>query len=99
MSKLVWKDETTYSRFDTQRVPTSFSLSVGVIEVYITSQHIFNPGNWVMHCKQLGLDTFAIGIKADVSVDYAKDCALQVIKDLLEQRIVSYQETLNALAL
>lgn len=46
-----WKDQTSYSRDDRERIPSVWQLQL-THELYITvvRKHRHNPGSWVMHC-------------------------------------------------
>lgn len=48
-----WKDETSYSRGDKERVPTTFAAQCGPMKLVVTSSHIHFPGRWVAHCHPL----------------------------------------------
>jgi len=53
----MWKDITSYSQGDKERKPTSFEAVSGDLRIVITSSHISYKGDWVMHCRALGIDT------------------------------------------
>lgn len=48
-----WKDETSYSRGDKERVPTTFTATCGPLMLAVTSGHVYYPGRWVGHCRPL----------------------------------------------
>jgi hypothetical protein len=45
-----WKDETSYSRGDKERVPTTFAAICGPLKLVVTSGHVHYPGRWVARC-------------------------------------------------
>ena len=57
----IWKDATSYSRDQKERIPTAFSTKVGGIEIYITHSHVMYKPEWIFHCRELGFDTKPIG--------------------------------------
>ncbi len=52
-----WKDSTSYSRDEKEKIPTSFSCSIGDNNITITCGHIHYRPEWVFHCFGLGFDT------------------------------------------
>ena len=53
----LWKDVTTYSRFEPDKVPTSFETVIGKnCRIFITCGHIHHPGSFIMSCFSLGFD-------------------------------------------
>ena len=67
-----WKDVTCYSRGDKDREPTTWKADYGDrFSVSITCAHIYHPGQWVMHCHALGIDTKPMPSKSleDAKVD------------------------------
>jgi hypothetical protein len=43
-----WKDITSYSRGDKERIPTIFSLNAGNFRIVIMNSHIYYKGLWVL---------------------------------------------------
>jgi hypothetical protein len=61
---IAWTDCTTYSRGDTKKNPTVFSLSFpSGLRLVITNSHIYYKGGWVMHCHNVGIDTHPLNVK------------------------------------
>lgn len=44
--------------------------------ICVVKGHIMNPENWVMHCKELAIDTMQIGRISTTSAQEAKAIAL-----------------------
>lgn len=53
----MWKDTTSYSQGDKERKQTTYTTESGRIRITITCAHIYYPGQWVMHCPGLSVDT------------------------------------------
>lgn len=70
-----WQDITTYSRDDKERKPTSFACRGPNLGIVVTCGHRDYPGQWVMHCSRLGIDTFLLEAK---DLKSAKEEAVKV---------------------
>ena len=46
-----WKDTTSYSKGDKDRIPSSWSANIGKLRIVVVSNHIHYPGRWVLHCS------------------------------------------------
>jgi hypothetical protein len=44
-----WKDATSYSRGEDHSKPRSWSIDIGPLRLVVVSEHIYHPGEWVMH--------------------------------------------------
>jgi hypothetical protein len=92
-----WKDTTKYRYNQDVKIPTSFSLEIGIIKAVITCKHIFYPGGWVMHCKELDLDTYPIGVSDTEEVEYVQEVATIIIENMISDKIEAYQEIIKVL--
>lgn len=55
-----WQDASSYTREEVERgkvAPRSYRLRLGPVAIYVTSDHIYYRGKWVLVCPQLGLGT------------------------------------------
>ena len=75
----VWKDSTSYSRNDKNRIPTTFSTTIGSCRISITCGHIDYRPEWVFHCYELGFDTKCIG--KELPAQEAAEKAVGICKD------------------
>lgn len=50
-----WKDATSYSRMDTERVPTVFETEIGGCRISVIVGHIYYPNTWIMTCYELSI--------------------------------------------
>jgi hypothetical protein len=91
MTQPIWKDCTTYSQGDKERIPHSFEVISGDLRISITSGHIHYKGQWVMHCYKLGIDTkpLAVGITREQA--QAQACKI------VENRLAELQQDLEAI--
>jgi hypothetical protein len=60
-----WKDVTSYSRDDRERVPNAFAAQSGPVRLVVTCKHRDCPGEWIMHGYGLGIDTEPLGLSAE----------------------------------
>ncbi len=87
-----WKDTTGYSRGDTERVPTTWSLDTGDIRITVTCGHLYYKGSWVMHCDPW-FNTYPLKIADTATAIEAQRKALSLVR----QRITTLVEALNNL--
>lgn len=85
-----WKDITTYSRDDKERLPTSYAMEVGSLRITITCGHIYYRPAWVMHCVPLAIDSKQL---------YAKDLeeAKQKAIDIVGREIAKLQKAFDVI--
>lgn len=55
---VLWTDATSYSRGEVRRPePDAWEARLSkLVRVYVTRQHIYYKGKWVMHCEAVGLN-------------------------------------------
>lgn len=83
MNKPEWKDTTSYSRIDKDRIPTTFEICDGLLRVVVTCGHIYYKPQWVMHCQALSIDTRPLRNAA--TKDQAQTEALHIVRNLIEE--------------
>ena len=59
----VWKDSTSYSQDDNEKIPTVFSTMIGGCKISIVCGHIYHQGEWIFHCSELGFDEIELKTK------------------------------------
>lgn len=74
-----WKDASNYSRNEVRGEPKAWQLEMTPrCRIYITKDHIYHRGRWVMHCEALGISTHPL---ADgISAHDAKASAYNIAK-------------------
>ena len=82
-----WKDVTSYSRDDKERIPTTFAISVGELRIVITCGHIYYRPDWVMHCHALQIDSKLLQA---VSREEAQTEAILVVKAAIARLTANY---------
>jgi len=69
-----WEDATTYSRGERGNIePTAWKIMGKRLSIYITCNHSYYPGEWIMHCFSLGLKEIELGAK---DLKQAKELAI-----------------------
>jgi hypothetical protein len=53
----MWNDTTSFAQGDIERKPTTWTLKSGHLKVVVTSGYLGYRGEWVMHCRELGINT------------------------------------------
>lgn len=85
----MWEDCTTYSKRDTERIPSAWELRTGWLRISVVNDHIHYPGAWIMHCPEVGIRERFLGDKDKLSIVHAQQKAEQVVKQKLEKMINS----------
>jgi len=79
MSEIKWEDATSYSQGERGRIdPSAWRCSVGHTSIWIGRAHRYYPGEWVMHCHELGFSEKKIGAATDIDLAEAKRRALSI---------------------
>lgn len=83
-------DSTTYSRDQKERIPTSWRLKTSALTITIVSGHRFYPGEWVMHCHDVGIDTHPLKMNSALfTALQAQEEALGIVKNKIETMLKS----------
>ena len=60
------------------------------LRIYVTNAHMDHKPDWIMHCRELGIDTQRIpGVTSDDGLDYAKLQAVRFVKHKLYEMIAA----------
>ena len=73
----VWKDSTSYSQGDKEKIPTAFTSMIGGCKISIVCNHLYHRGEWIFHCSQLGFEEY--GLKEKTAKDAAEK-AVEICK-------------------
>ncbi len=90
----MWNDSTRYSQGDKQRTPTSFSARSGSIDITVPCDHLDHKGQWIMHCKTLGIKEYPLDA---TNREDTQQKATVLVKAKLE-RMLKDLEGINALS-
>lgn len=84
-----WKDSTSYSQRDKERIPSSFTLTTpSNMRVNVTNKHIYNPGNWTLSTYNPQLfDTHNMNIESSVDKEIAQEAAIKLVVDKLNKMV------------
>ena len=91
-----WKDVSRYTR-DGKLVSPSWEWEHGRVRVWIGTGHRHCPGAWVMHCRDLGIDTHELGPDT-LPLDEIQHRALKTVLRLIRMRVISLQSTCHAIS-
>lgn|SRR5574343_228261 len=72
----IWKDITSYSRYDKERIPNTFETQVSDLKISITCGHVHYKDSWIFHCHKLGYDTAFLCLSKGVSPVQAAEMAI-----------------------
>ena len=80
-----WKDITTYSQRDTERIPRTWKLTLEEINYeIIVTRHIYYEDTWLLTCRKANIDM--LDLKTD-DIEEAKEKALKLIYNYLNEFI------------
>lgn len=93
VGNIVWKDCTSYSRNDKDKIPTAFETRVGELRISIVCNHVWYKGEWIFSCHELGLKEKHLGkmtpqVAADMAYLFCKNKVAHMATDfgLLNQQ-------------
>ena len=78
---LAWKDETSYSRNETNRTPKTWVAKVGSLRLYVTRHIDHGENDWLCSCDPF----FDIRMLESKEIDEAKAEAVVLLKHELER--------------
>jgi hypothetical protein len=86
MKRPEWKDQTSYSRDDKERIPSSWVLKLTRdVHICVVRSHIYDRENWVMHCKPW-FDTFSLNLPSTVeNRDEAMSRAVALVREKIDE--------------
>lgn len=87
----MWNDITTYSQGDKERKPAVFENKCGDLRIVIMNSHINYRGDWVMHCRVLGIDT--LHLKTCKTQADAEKRAIEIVR----MKVGNLVESINLL--
>lgn len=81
----MWKDVTSYSQSDTNRVPKVFELILEnnseILGIKITSNHLYYPDTWLLNCLRLNIKELEMGSTKDLTLKQAQNKAIEICKN------------------
>lgn len=75
-----WNDATTYSRDQKDKKQTAWELRLPSLRIWVGNAHRNYPGEFVMHCFALGLDTHRLNLKANTDIEVVKEKAVKICR-------------------
>lgn len=88
-----WKDVTGYSRYEEDRIPRSWELTLGRLRVVITRLHGLDPEQWYGGCHHLGMNNIPLG-DPGLPAEKAQDVMLKHIKKFLKEALSNVDKAL-----
>ena len=90
MNSLQWKDITSYSRSDVERIPSTFSVDLWKLRIVVSANHIAykGTGTIIMHCSPF-YDTYPLTSK---NINDAKLEAVSLVKNQLQSVLSELEE-------
>ena len=86
----MWKDVTTYTKSKFVKEPTSWEIEEGELKIVITKAHINWSGEWVMHCRALGMEQLPL-TNCRTTAD-AKDKAIILVENKILRFIDAFKK-------
>jgi len=88
-----WKDATTYSRDNKERKQTAWELTLPSLRIWVSKGHKNHPGEFVMHCFALGIESKRLNLKEDANIEDVKEKAIKICK-MVANKVVSELNTI-----
>lgn len=80
--KSEWKDATSYSQGERGKVePRAWEIKTSAVRITVVRGHLTNPGYWVVHCYELGMNTVDLKLPISVDVETAKYAAINLVEN------------------
>ena len=76
-----WKDTTSYSRSDNERIPRSWQIKSGSLIITIHRHRDYDPDIWLVSCYELSISQHKLKNK---ELNQAKNEALLIVKNAIE---------------
>jgi hypothetical protein len=88
-----WTDATTYSRDQVDKKQTAWELKLPSLRIWISNGHRDYPGEFILHCFALGLNTHRLNLKADCDIEKVKEKAVKICR-MIANNFVSELNTI-----
>ncbi|MEE9366754.1 MAG: hypothetical protein V3W44_08715 [Dehalococcoidales bacterium] len=75
-----WKDTSSYSQGDTERIPKMWTLVLGSLRIIVHRHIHYDPDQWLLSCNELG---FATCLLTEKDISKARNEALSYVKSRL----------------
>jgi hypothetical protein len=85
----MWQDSTSYSRDQKERIPSCWTAKAGSLKITVLNGHIYHPGEWVMHCFELGIDTKEMGLPKESTPEQAQEKAVAIVRQKLNGMLIA----------
>jgi hypothetical protein len=89
VERLEWKDTTSYSRDDKERIPRTWKLEKEYYKLSICVTRIVHYEGWYMNCYNLGM--IEVSLKTG-NLEEAKKEALRLVADRIDELSKQYRE-------
>jgi hypothetical protein len=88
----MWKDTTSFSQGDKEKVPNIWTLRTDQLTISLVRNHRMIQGQWVMHCTLLAIDTLPIGLPSSEPIEVAQEIAITKVRDKLSAMMKSIED-------
>ena len=79
----IWKDTTIRSRGREDAPATAWSYENKHLRISVMTSHRDDPGQWVMHCFQIGIEKKRIGVPPATLPEVAQEVAMSIVRNTL----------------
>lgn len=93
MKDLIWKDATSYSKNDSERIPRVWETMAGASKITV-HRHIFYKDTWLITCRNLGIEHR--DLKTD-DLKEAKTRAIEIVVDRALEIVLEMEKIIDAL--
>jgi hypothetical protein len=86
MNDKKWTDTTSYARGE-EKKQTAWTLSNNLIRITVMNEHRYYPGEWVMHCRQVGINEYILGEVEKYSLQQIKARSIKIVQSRLREML------------
>lgn len=76
MKNIIWKDISTFSKNDKEKISYCFSCEIADLRTVIVYNHIHHPKKWIMNCYKISIDEVELSAK---NLEEAKTESIKII--------------------
>lgn len=79
-----------YGRNVANQEPTSWALNTGKVSIYVTCAHVYYPGEWLLICREAGIERQQMRVKAgEATLEEVQRLAVSLVRAKLESMLKS----------
>lgn len=90
--ELIWKDATSYSQREKERIPRTYQCKIGTLDIIIT--RIIHSEGWFLTCRSLSINSWPLD---GDDLEKCKEQAIAILLKELNKVVATAQENIELL--